>query len=312
MEADHDAGRCEHRPGRARAHGRRGAPFRLVAPDRTEHGGPPPQRHLRRRKGRGDQPDSERLDQHHQRGARGRPGRAARLLGRLPHHRVERPTARDEHRAVARRRRELGAPAWPGRPRRRPVVCQQHRGDRPPGRLDAAGLRRNARHVGPRGPLAGDPNYDYQAPVGQYGYDPNLATDARAGASWPGIRARVATRRPGTGRGRGRQPRRQRGDDARHERHADRHARPHATRRSHGRRLVRRLSGRLPVAGQDPPVADRRRERAGHRPSDQGEPRRRDRRGRRRAAVGALDEGLRRPGRARQPLEQRRPNSGRW
>ena len=59
--------------------------------------------------------------------------------------------------ALAGRRRELGPPARLGQPRRRAVVREQPGGHRPPRRLDAAGLRRHARHVGPRGPLAGDP-----------------------------------------------------------------------------------------------------------------------------------------------------------
>ena len=130
VEAGHHAGRREHRPGRAGAHGRRSAPSRLVAPHRAEHRGPPPHGDLARGQDRGDHPGPERLDRLHERGARGRPRRPARLLGRLPHHRLERPAAGDEHRALAGRRRELGAPARPGRPRRRAVVREQHGGDR--------------------------------------------------------------------------------------------------------------------------------------------------------------------------------------
>ena len=47
--------------------------------------------------------------------------------------------------------------------------------------------------MGARRPLAHDANHDYQAPLGPYGYDPNLATTRATGPSWPGTPARPDT-----------------------------------------------------------------------------------------------------------------------
>ena len=231
MEGGDQSGRREHRSGRARAHGRRSAAPRLVAPHGPEHRGPPSHGDRPQRQDRGDQPDPERVDGLHERGGGGRPGRPARLLGRLPDHRLERSAARDEHGSLTGRWRELGASARPGGPGRRAVVREQHGGDRARRRDDAAGLRRHARHVGPRRPLAGDaeprlPGAD--RPV-------RLRPEPRHGRGEPDrdgvvLERERPPRRARAGRWGGWQPRGQRADDAEHERHADRHARPDAAR----------------------------------------------------------------------------------
>jgi len=85
-------------------------------------------------------PRSSRVGRVHQHGARGRAGRPAGVLGRIPHDGHERSPARDEHRALSRWRRILGACVWADQPRRRPVVRELARRDGPRGRVDVAGL----------------------------------------------------------------------------------------------------------------------------------------------------------------------------
>ena len=110
-------------------------------------------------------------------------------------------------------------------------------------------------------------------------------------------------------------------DDARHGQHAGRHARPHA---AGGARAAAASTSRTRPATRAEPgprLADRRGQRAGGRPRAAGSPAVAIAARRRRPAVGALDEGLRRPGRAGPPLEQerdevrrdreRRPSEGR-
>ena len=227
--------------------------------------------------------------------ASGPPTRAIRSARRTPL----------SHRTVARAGRfsparlSRTAPSRTGATRRRPCAAT--------GRRCRPSPARSARGSTPASRPA-TPNHDYQAPIGQYGYDPNLATDAanRTVMAWYssasghlGVLAQDV--------GRGRQPRGQRADDAEHERHEDRHARADAARGARRRRLLRRLSDRLPRADAGPPVEDRRIQRAADRPrGGLRQPRGRDRGRRRRAAVGPLDEGLRRPRRARHPLEHER------
>ena len=86
--------------------------------------------------------------------------------------------ARDEHRALAGWRRELGAPARLGQPARRAVVREQHAATV---RGDGSTLQAFAGTLGTwvhAGLSPATPNHDFQAPLGPYGYDPNLATDA--------------------------------------------------------------------------------------------------------------------------------------
>ena len=95
------------------------------------------------------------------------------------------------------------------------------------------------------------PNHDYQAPIGQYGYDPNLATDAtnRTVMAWYSSASGhlgVLAQDVGADGSPGRRAR----DDAGHERHAGRHARPHAAGGARRRRLLRRLPDRLPGANR--------------------------------------------------------------
>ena len=200
------------------------------APHGPEHRGPPPHGDRARRQDRRHHPDPERVDGLHERGARGRAGRPARLLGRLPHHGLERSAARDEHRALAGRRRELGAPA---RARSSRTARSRMRATRP--RPCAATGRRCRPSPGrsARGSMPASRRRRRTTTTRRRsGSTATTRTSRRTRANrtvmaWYSSASRPP-RRAGAGRQRGRQPRRRRAHDAGHERHADRHARPHA------------------------------------------------------------------------------------
>jgi hypothetical protein len=177
VEAGHHAGRREHRPGRLGAHRRRSAPPRLVAPHRPEHGGPEPHGDLARGRIGATTPIQSGWTGFSNAALVVDPGACA------PSRAAFAPPTRATRSGRPTPRSSAAAASWVLQPgqinptarsrtratRRRP--CARRTARRP------AGLRRHARHVGPRGPHAGDAELQLTR-ASSTATTRNLATDA--------------------------------------------------------------------------------------------------------------------------------------
>ncbi len=122
------------------------------------------------------------------------PGGLRAFWGGFRTHGPERPAAGDEHRALGGRRRELGAPARLGRTRT--ARSRTRSNTAATVRPDGSTLQAFAGTLGTwvhAGLSPATPNHDYQAPLGPYGYDPNLATDASGRSVMAWYSSAVAT-----------------------------------------------------------------------------------------------------------------------
>ena len=129
--------------------------------------------------GRRRDPGAVGLDRLHEPRGGQRPGRRpARVLGWLPHDRHDRSAEGDQHRALGRRRRQLGAAAGPGQPGRRAGLREPDLG-RPcaAARSSRRGSARSARGCTPVSPRRRRTSTTRRRSV-SYGNEPQLATDA--------------------------------------------------------------------------------------------------------------------------------------
>ena len=114
------------------------------------------------------------------------PGGIRVVWGAIRIDRYERPQPGPEHGAVDRRRGELGADSRLDHPARRAGLRQRRERDHAAERHGPGGVGGDARHLGALRADPATPNVDYQGPLGPYGYQPGIASDAggRAMMAW--------------------------------------------------------------------------------------------------------------------------------